>query len=383
MKPLLPHELREATRLTRAGRLMEATAAIQRLLSPTNPRGTDAPDAEPTITIDATAEVTPDSDATTAAPSLLGRIRGLFGKHPQGPSREPEGETAPADSIGQYLSREFRNAAGSRPYKLFIPGGYRGHAVPLVIMLHGCTQSADDFAAGTRMNTAGEAHTCIIAYPEQVRSANPQKCWNWFKESHQQRDTGEPSLIAGITREVMQDFAVDPRRVYVAGLSAGGAAAAVMAATHPDLYAAFGVHSGLASGAAWNVRSGMEAMRTGDAGMRQTGVAETPPGARCVPAIVFHGDRDTVVNPLNADQVVAQAARDSQLTIRNENGNSGGRAYTRMLFLDGERRTVIEHWTIHGAGHAWSGGNPKGSFTDPAGPDATKEMLRFFLEHRM
>jgi poly(hydroxyalkanoate) depolymerase family esterase len=380
MKSLLPHELREATRLTRSGRLMEATAAIQRLLSPTGHPATDRGSAERPGTIDAEAEeirFSADGESTTGEQSLLGRIRGLFRRHPHAPAPEPEAGP-PQDFASQYLSREFRNAAGRRPYKLFIPGGYQGQAVPLIVMLHGCTQSADDFAAGTRMNVAGETNTCIIAYPEQVRSANPQKCWNWFKTADQARDTGEPSLIAGITREVMRDFAIDPRRVYVAGLSAGGAAAAVMAATHPDLYTAFGVHSGLAHGAARDVNSAMAAMRTGNAGGSRTAV-----GNRLVPVIVFHGDRDTVVNPLNADQVVAQAARGTHLTMRREDGNSGGRAYTRTLFIDAARRTVVEQWTVHGAGHAWSGGSPKGSFTDPIGPDATLEMTRFFLEHRM
>jgi poly(hydroxyalkanoate) depolymerase family esterase len=228
------------------------------------------------------------------------------------------------------------------------------------------------------MNSAGEANTCIIAYPEQIRSANPQKCWNWFKAVDQARDAGEPSLIAGITREVMRDFAIDTRRVYVAGLSAGGATAAVMAATHPDLYTAFGVHSGLAHGAARDVTSAMAAMRTGAAAASGAAV-----GNRLVPVIVFHGDRDTVVNPLNAAEVVTQAIRGTQLTMRREDGNSGGRAYTRTFFTDAARRTLVEQWTVHGAGHAWSGGSQKGSFTDPLGPDATLEMLRFFLEHRV
>ena len=370
MKSLLPHELREATRLTRSGRLMEATAAIQRLLSPTDHQATDRGAAERPRTIDAEAEAeetrfSANAESTTVTPSLLGRIRGLFDKHPHAPAPEPGGNP-PRDPIGQYLSREFRNAAGRRPYKLFVPSGYRGDVVPLVVMLHGCTQSADDFAAGTRMNLAGEANTCIIAYPEQIRSANPQKCLNWFKATDQARDTGEPSLIAGITREVMRDFAIDARRVYVAGLSAGGATAAVMAATHSDLYTAFGVHSGLAHGVARDVNSAIAAMRTGVAGASGTAV-----GNRAVPAIVFHGDRDTVVNPLNADQVVAQAVRNTHLTMRREQGNSGGRAYTRTWFIDATRRTVVEQWTVHGAGHAWSGGSPKGSFTDPIGPDAT------------
>lgn len=371
---MLPADLREATRLTRAGRLIEATAAIQRLLSPGPDRGLD----EKTVTIEAQTDEVP-ADAPTlvkggsAGSSILERLRGLFGRrHPT--SRDPVKEGG-----GQYLSREFRDAAGCRPYKLYIPSGYHGRAVPLVIMLHGCTQSADDFAAGTRMNLAGEEHTCIIAYPEQVRSANVQKCWNWFNEGDQRGEAGEPSLIAGITREVIRDHAIDARRVYVAGLSAGGAAAAIMAASHPGLYAAFGVHSGLACGAARDLHSGLAAMRMGGVGARK----HFDPGARVVPAIVFHGDRDTVVNPLNADHVVTQAAADTPLTIRTENGHSGGRGYNRKLFIDGSGQTMVEQWTIHGGVHAWSGGSSNGTYTDPLGPDATREMLRFFLEHQI
>jgi poly(hydroxyalkanoate) depolymerase family esterase len=373
MKSLLPHELREATRLTKAGRLMDATAAIQRMLSPATPQ---APRADETFTIDGTAEEIADPPAP--APTLLGRVRGLFGKHAPEQIQEPRAKPTVSDSVAQFLSREFRNAAGSRPYKLYIPSGYRGDPVPLIVMLHGCTQSADDFATGTRMNEAGEEKTCIIAYPEQVRSANVQKCWNWFKAGDQLRDAGEPCLIAGITCEVMRDYAVDPRRVYVAGLSAGGAAAAVMAASHPDLYAAFGVHSGLAHGAARDVTSAMTAMRTGVAGRPNVGASH-----RTVPVIVFHGDRDTVVNPLNADHVVSQAVEDVRLTSHSEDGHLGGRAYTRTVFIDGQRHTLAEQWTIRGAGHAWSGGSPKGSFTDALGPNATREMIRFFLERQI
>jgi poly(hydroxyalkanoate) depolymerase family esterase len=371
---LLQDELREATRLTKAGRLIEATAFIQRLLR----AGPAVGPEDNAVTIDAEADDVAAEARTsvkegTDHPSILERLRGLFGRrHPA--SREPVKE-----GVSQYLSREFRNAAGCRPYKLYVPSGYQGHAVPLVVMLHGCKQSADDFAAGTGMNMAGETHNCIIAYPEQIRSANAQKCWNWFNQSDQQGETGEPSLIAGITREVIRDYAIDARRVYVAGLSAGGATAAIMAASHPDLYAAFGVHSGLAYGAAKDLRSGLAAMRMGGAGNRK----HSDPRARVVPAIVFHGDRDKVVNPLNANYVAAQAAGDLPLTIRTENGHSGGRSYTRRLFVDGSGRTVVEQWTIHDAAHAWSGGNPKGTFTDPSGPDATTEMLRFFLEHQI
>jgi poly(hydroxyalkanoate) depolymerase family esterase len=369
---LLPDDLREATRLTKAGRLIEATASIQRLLT----RGPDKRPDEKTVTIDAA------EDAVTAmaqvkeragGSSILAQLRGLFGTRRPAP-REPVKE-----GISQYLSRQFRAGAEGRPYKLYVPSGYQGRAVPLVIMLHGCKQSADDFAAGTGMNISGEKHTCIIAYPEQVRSANAQKCWNWFSESDQRGAAGEASLIAGITREVMRDYAINARRVYVAGLSAGGATAAIMAATYPGLYAAFGVHSGLAYGAAKDLRSGLAAMRTGGSGDQK----HFDPDARVVPAIVFHGDRDPVVNPLNANQVVAQATREIPLTIRTECGHSGGRGYTRRLFVDDSGRTVAEQWTIHGASHAWSGGNSKGTFTDPSGPDATREILRFFLEHQI
>jgi poly(hydroxyalkanoate) depolymerase family esterase len=362
---LLSDDLREAVRLTKAGRLMEATASIQRLLNPaqeSNTRSSEVDTGAPML-----VRGSPDKS------SILDRLRGLFGK------RDPVSPGPVEERESQYLSKAFRNAAGSRPYKLYVPGGYHGQPVPLIVMLHGCKQSADDFAAGTCMNLAGEEHTCIIAYPEQVRSANVQKCWNWFNESDQRSDAGEPSLIAGITREVMHDYAIDARRVYVAGLSAGGAAAANMAASYPDLYAAFGVHSGLACGVARDLSSGLTAMRMGGADSRD----HFDPGTRAVPAIAFHGDRDSMVNPRNADQVIEQATRDTPLTTRTENGRSNGRDYTRTLFIDHSGRTVAEQWTVHGGVHAWSGGNSKGSFTDPLGPDATAEMLRFFLEHQL
>ena len=283
----------------------------------------------------------------------------------------------------QFLAKTFENQAGSRPYKLYVPSGYRGQPVPLIVMLHGCTQSPDDFAAGTGMNTAAEEHTCLVAYPGQTSSANIQKCWNWFNEADQQRDEGEPSLIAGITREVMRDYAVDPRRVYIAGLSAGGAAAAVMGDTYPDLYAAIGVHSGLACGAARDMPSAFAAMQRGVDGSAQPAASASRSGTqRVVPAIVFHGDRDTTVNPRNGDAVVAQSAQSAAPRRRAENGQvPGGHAYRRTLHADANGRTVVEQWVVHGAGHAWFGGSPAGSYTDPHGPDATREMVRFFLEH--
>jgi poly(hydroxyalkanoate) depolymerase family esterase len=278
----------------------------------------------------------------------------------------------------------YRNAAGSRAYKLYIPSGYRGQAVPLVVMLHGCTQSPDDFAAGTRMNLIAEQQTCLVAYPAQAADANPAKCWNWFRPGDQRRGEGEPSLIAGITSQIMRDYAVDPRRVYVGGLSAGAAAAAVMGATYPDLYAAIGVHSGLACGAASDMPSAFAAMRQGESPLpsRYGDIAAGPGPGPSVPTIVFHGDCDTTVHPRNGDHVIAQSkgTTSAQTTVHRGQA-AGGHAYTRTVHIDASGRTILEQWEIHGGGHAWSGGSPAGSYTDPRGPDAAREMLRFFLEH--
>jgi poly(hydroxyalkanoate) depolymerase family esterase len=228
------------------------------------------------------------------------------------------------------------------------------------------------------MNAIAEEHTCLVAYPSQPATANPSKCWNWFRPSDQQRGQGEPSLIAGITRQVMRDYAVDQQRVYVAGLSAGAAAATIMGMTYPDLYAAVGVHSGVACGIASDLPSAFAAMRQGTGGM---------PGAegrgRAIPTIVFHGDKDTTVHPRNGDHVITRSKTDTGLHTEVHRGRvSGGHAFTRTVYIDAAGRTMLEHWDVHGAGHAWSGGSPSGTYTDSRGPDAAREMLRFFLDHR-
>ena len=384
MKPLLPQGLIEAARLTKAGRLSEATAALQDMLAGQRASGPAPQARRGPPTIEGTAEETPNRAEGVGLP-IPKALRGLLDRVGQGGLAMPGGAPQPAapgaapagqPSGAQFLAKTFSDKAGSRPYKLYVPSGYRGQPVPLIVMLHGCTQSPDDFAAGTRMNGAAERHTCLVAYPGQTSSANLQKCWNWFNEADQHRGAGEPSLIAGITREVMRDYAVDPARVYVAGLSAGGAAAAVLGATYPDLYAAIGVHSGLACGAARDMQSAFAAMQRGGAAPR------APGGARVVPAIVFHGDRDTTVNPRNADAVAEQSARGASLGTQAEDGQvSGGHAWRRTRRVDADGRTVVEQWVVHGAAHAWFGGSSAGSYTDPRGPDATGEMLRFFLEH--
>jgi poly(hydroxyalkanoate) depolymerase family esterase len=252
-------------------------------------------------------------------------------------------------------------------------------------MLHGCTQSPDDFAAGTRMNFIAEERTCFVVYPAQPSEANQAKCWNWFRTEDQQRGRGEPSLIAGITRQIMRDYSVDRKRVYVGGLSAGAAAAAIMGATYHDLYAAVGIHSGLACGAAIDLPSAFVAVRQGGlATSSGYGDRIMLTDGPTVPTIVFHGDRDMTVHPSNADHILAQSARKTSTQKKLYRGRvRGGHAYTRTVHTDASARGIFEHWNIHGAGHAWSGGSPAGSYTDPRGPDAAREMLRFFLEHSL
>jgi len=423
MKHILPNVLLEATRLTRGGRLTEATAALQRMFGGQAAPGSAKAQAKrgpPTIdgVIEAaeTAEARPAPEAKPAhqegpmpgaglgrrlfgiaegmvQPEMQETLRGFLDQIGHGEIQLPGGAPAPlfptpapvvVPEGAQFLAATFSNQTGSRPYKLYVPSGYRpGWSIPLVVMLHGCTQSPDDFAIGTGMNGAAEERTCLVAYPGQISSANLQKCWNWFSEEDQRRDGGEPSLISGITREVMRGYAVDPRRVYVAGLSAGGAAAAVMGDAYPDLYAAIGVHSGLPCGAARDMPSAFAAMRQGGGAHRAADVPRSGARRRVIPTIVFHGDRDTTVHPRNGDAVVAQSASASALRAHVEEGRvPGGHAYSRTLHLDANGKAVIEQWVVHGAGHGWFGGNQAGSYTDPRGPDATREMLRFFLEHR-
>ena len=387
----------EATRLTQQGRLEEATAAIQRALG-----GTFAPAAqespgdtnEPIEVISRLVRETPQGPAgdrrtsvrrpgaaawTTPGPTLL--TRGV-----QLPPGTKAGKLA-SSSVpegGRFVERTYTNSAGTRSYKLYIPSGYTGQAVPLIVMLHGCTQSPDDFATGTRMNVLAEEHTFLVAYPAQAGNANMQKCWNWFQAADQQRGRGEPSLIAGITRQVVDEYEVAEGRVYVAGMSAGGAMAAIMGATYPDLYAAVGVHSGLAPGAANDLSSAFTAMRQGGPVVAHRDVL----GAgyqEVLPTIIFHGDGDTTVHPRNGDRLLAHLAcggNGSSPRVRTRQGQvRGGYEYTRFTYRDAEGRELVERWSVHGLGHAWSGGSYPGSYTDPRGPDASAEMVRFFGQH--
>ena len=288
--------------------------------------------------------------------------------------------TAPPDvpDGAQFIDGVYRNHAGTRSYKLYIPSSYHGQAMPLVVMLHGCTQNPDDFAAGTQMNALAEEKECFVVYPAQTQGANSSRCWNWFNAIDQQRDQGEPSLIAGIAQQVIDDYPVNEREVFVAGLSAGGAMAVIVGTLYPDLFAAVGVHSGLPFASAQDLPSALAAMKGG----AMPNVRRKAP-AGGVPIIVFHGDRDTTVNLRNGDELIAQGVRSqaggkTARTASVDGSVPNGHRYTRTTHSQADGSPLGEYWIIHGAGHAWSGGSDNGSYTDGKGPDASREMLRFF-----
>ncbi|WP_350557473.1 PHB depolymerase family esterase [Psychrobacter sp. CAL346-MNA-CIBAN-0220] len=293
----------------------------------------------------------------------------------------------PIPDNAQFLKGTLKSSQGSHDYRLYIPSSYaqaveKGLRLPLIVMLHGCTQSPEDFAAGTRMNELAEQHRCLIVYPSQPASANQNRCWNWFNPTDQQQGQGEPAWLAALTQSITKDYAVDSSRVYIAGLSAGAAMAVIMAEAYPQLYAAVGVHSGLAYRSATDLPSALMAMRQGGAAaMNRAG------NSKFVPMIVFHGDQDHTVSIRNGNQIVEQAKQRLQAQKNDLNTQQHQRCSeqncrsTQLEICDERGVSQLEYWKIHGAGHSWAGGSSAGSHTDPKGPDASKEMLRFFLNH--
>ncbi|AVO50758.1 esterase [Melaminivora suipulveris] len=356
--------LGEATRLTQGGHLMAATELIQRAL-----RGEGAP--------------APDQGAPPQRPGaglvIDAQARVIDEPRPSAWQAPTDGAApAPAPSTGaeQWLRASHSHQGRQLTYRLYVPPGAPGQSAPrpLIVMLHGCTQDADDFAAGTRMNQLAREAGVLVLYPEQVQHANAQKCWNWFKPQHQQRGRGEPALLASLTRQVMAEHGVDAARVYVAGLSAGGAMADILGRAYPELFAAVGVHSGLAAGAAADLPSALAAMRGG----APAGRASTPAPR---PLIVLHGDADSTVHPANG-AAVAGAALGGSAAQATAGRAPGGQRFTRSVQGASGNGAAVEYWQLHGAGHAWSGGSAAGSYTAPGGVDASAEMLRFFLSHR-
>ena len=359
---------------TTSGPMRDVTETIRRALGTGRPAD-PAPSFDNSTVIDVAAQIVSTGEDTHATWKHEPSIR--------------EAQQAP----GSFEAHEFSNDAGSRAYKVYVPAGKSDAPRPLFVMLHGCTQSADDFAAGTQMNRLADEHDFLVVYPEQTAQANASKCWNWFKPQDQLRGTGEPSLIAGIVREVARRHDADPRRIFVAGLSAGAAMAVVLGETYPELFAGVGAHSGLAYGSAYDIPSALAAMKGGRSSMpglkKVCGAAGAPrrKAVQAVPVIVFHGDRDHTVQQTNGADIVQQArdahgAQPGEAVLRDSTQTgvaAGGRRFSCTVHTDTQGQARVENWTLHGAGHAWSGGHASGTYTDRAGPDASAEMVRFFM----
>ena len=377
--------LGEATELMHSGNLMEATAAIQRALNNQAPMANAAPAAHtaPASPRAATRAKPAAGQWRTARSSAASKLRSKL----QASVEDAVVREAP-DSFERVT---FMHAGVRHQYRLYVPpGAAKGVAMPLVLMLHGCTQNADDFALGTGMNQAAAPANALVLYPVQTRSANPNGCWNWFEPGHQHRGQGEPELLVAMVRDVMARHPVDAQRVYAAGLSAGGAMAAVLGREYPDVFAAVGVHSGLQAGAADNMMAALSAMNNGAKLGTKNRPTTHPSGAPYPALIVFHGDADATVHAKNGEQLVdaaLESALGGKAAVRHETlqGKSdAGQRFTRTVYRATDAKdagVLAEHWVLHSAGHAWSGGNARGSYTDARGVSATQEMLRFFLEH--
>jgi poly(hydroxyalkanoate) depolymerase family esterase len=353
--------LGEAMLRLRASDAAGATAAIQRGLAGQPASAPQQPD---------------EAGFKTPLPRRLGDVLQALrtGRAQFASPHEAGRRSEPDESDGRFRARSFSNAAGSSRYKLYVPADHAGRNLALVMMLHGCTQNPDDFARGTRMNALAEEFGLIVAYPHQPRSANAQGCWNWFDARHQRRGAGEPAVLAGLAEALAGEFGIDRGRVFVAGLSAGGAMADVLASTYPEVFAAAGIHSGLAHGAASDVVSAFAAMKG-------SAKAASPSRETSCRTIIFHGASDATVHPVNGETLFDRArsggATAQELTTETM---IGGRRVTRTLLAPEAGPAICEYWVVQGGGHAWSGGDRAGSYTDASGPDASREMIRFFLE---
>ncbi|MDP3525768.1 MAG: PHB depolymerase family esterase [Hoeflea sp.] len=368
MTRTLAASMRRMNRLMRPARLSKATRSFHKAMTDILVKSALGPVA--------------DSKARTAKPRKAtapqtGRGPAVRKKPGTARSAAPgEGRATPrVAAAAQFLDRTHRSAAGARSYKLYLPAG-TPRPTGLVLMLHGCKQSPDDFATGTGMNALAEKHGLAIAYPAQTRGHNAAACWNWFRPGNQRRGAGEPAILASLTRKLTREFNLERDRVFVAGLSAGGAMAVILADAYPDVFSAAGVHSGLARGAARNVISAMTAMRRGGV---SEGARPASPPSPCVRRIIFQGTADSTVHPANASQIVANVVGGDAAPARISTRSAGGRGYARSDFTGSDGTVLVELWIVEGAGHAWSGGHAAGSYADSKGPNASAEMIRFFL----
>jgi poly(hydroxyalkanoate) depolymerase family esterase len=368
MKPRLLDAMGDALARVRNSDLGGATAIIRRALSGVAAKGSES---------DPKVQPEPASASAPIARRPLGEtLRALRVRPTIPPSAPDASEPEPAPDFGErFLRRAYRGPAGSLNYRLYVPADRERRDSALVLMLHGCTQGPEDFALGTRMNDLGEEFGLIVAYPHQPRRANPSGCWNWFDRRHQNRGSGEPAKLAGLAQALAKEFDVRRERIFAAGLSAGGAMAEILAATYSDVFDAVGIHSGLPYKSASDVPSAFAAMK---------GAAFDPPtlaasDRRCR-KIIFHGLSDETVNPINGERILDEVERgEIPLTRTDLDWPIEGGRVSRTVLRDDDGRPVVEQWLVEGGGHAWFGGDPRGSYTQAVGLDASRVMVRFFL----
>ena len=395
-----------ATTLTREGRLNEATLAIQKSLATSAGCYKTVAGERSFPSSSSSSPPPPPPPPPPAHKQLHGSVSNKFVNYRAPDNRsyiDRSGKTPPASfqnrhthpvrpAVGQsgFSSGEFTHAGMSIPYRLYIPSTTNIGPMPLLLLLHGCTQDAADFATGTAMNAIADRNGMAVLYPSQTVQANANKCWNWFEPAHQCRGRGEPAALSALTRLMMSTHGFDPQRVFVAGMSAGGAMAVVLGEQYPELFAAVGIHSGLPTGVASNVMEALGAMKGGsDPMMHQPLIpaiqrVTAPTSAAVQPTIVFHGAKDRTVDAANAQTIVTNCLKraskvDSHITSQYSKTVSGPDAVTVTTHRDSTQRVICEYWHLHAAGHRWSGGDPAGTHTDAKGPDASAEMVRFFL----
>jgi len=361
--------MNDALGLVKKSDLVGATALIRSALS-----GEPAPDAENS---DLDAGRPPMATILPPPRRPLGETLRALRARPFPPPADPVSPPEPPPELGErFLKRAYRGPAGSLAYRLYVPADHERRELALVLMLHGCSQNPEDFALGTRMNGLAEEFGLIVAYPHQPRRANPNGCWNWFDRRHQNRGQGEPAKLAGLAQALAKEFDIRRGRVFAAGLSAGGAMAEILAEAYPDVFEAVGIHSGLPYKSAADVPSAFAAMKG-------TTTFEPQPlaaGARRCRKIIFHGLADGTVSPVNGERILDEVERGDASLVRSELDwpIEGGRV-SRVVLKNGHGATGAEQWLVEGGGHAWFGGDPRGSYTQAVGLDASRVMVRFFL----
>jgi poly(hydroxyalkanoate) depolymerase family esterase len=364
MKSRLFDAMGNALALIKNSNLAEATTLLRNTLSHGDAGSRGHPE-----------RLAPTPFAFAPAPRALGEVLRALHAGRAGRPRTPFAPERPACPPDEkFTSRSYRGPAGSLNYRLYVPADHATRELALVLMLHGCTQNPEDFALGTRMNGLADEFGLIVAYPHQPRSANASGCWNWFDQRHQHRGAGEPAKLAGLAQTLAVEFGISRGRTFAAGLSAGGAMAEVLAATYPDVFDAVGIHSGLPYQAARDVPSAFAAMKGGAAEPALRVVTES----ECR-KIIFHGGADATVNPINATRIL-EHARGAGLKRIDQESEIDGRRVDRTVLENPAGQPIVELWFVEGAGHAWFGGDRRGTYTENVGPDASRIMVRFFLK---